>query len=301
MFWSRKRRQSVSTPIVVAPRWNWIHGRRHLTESPYVLPNDVEDANRLDFQHFYLKSLLKGNYWAPIRRPRAILDVAGGTGRWALEMAQQFPDAHVVCLDIVSPPNDYLQTNPYGLGRIPPNFAFVEHDMFKGLPFADSSFDFVHMRMTFSATPAAQWQPLIQELVRVTRRGGWVESVEGSTFRYAGPAIATRLAQEWVKQLAAKRGIDPTYGQHVAELFRSAGLRNIYAREANLVAGKKGGRLGIMQAKDTLSAFHAMGTAVTQLGIVPADVFYQTMQRMEAELDNGEVIWPAFQAIGQKL
>lgn len=56
----------------------------------------------------------------------------------------------------------------------------------------------------------------------------------------------------------------------------------------------------VTRATDTLSAFYALGTLVTQLGITSVAEDDHTMQQMTAELDAGHVIWPAFQAIAQK-
>jgi tRNA G46 methylase TrmB len=69
-----------------------------------MLPSDDAEINRLDFQHYMLRYALRGNYLAPLTRPRGILDVGSGTGRWAMEMAAQYPEASVVGVDITSPP-----------------------------------------------------------------------------------------------------------------------------------------------------------------------------------------------------
>ena len=64
-----------------------VGGRTHARGIPYVLPRDLEEMNRLDFQHYVLRQAFKGNFLAPVERPLAILDVGTGTGRWALEVA----------------------------------------------------------------------------------------------------------------------------------------------------------------------------------------------------------------------
>ncbi len=64
-----------------------LDGRQHMADAPYMLPRDDQEINRLDFQHYRLRYALRSNYAAPIGRPRSILDVGCGTGRWALEMA----------------------------------------------------------------------------------------------------------------------------------------------------------------------------------------------------------------------
>ncbi|HEU5375361.1 MAG TPA: hypothetical protein VFV38_07985, partial [Ktedonobacteraceae bacterium] len=67
----------------------WIGQRRYLAHLPYVLPRDAPEAHRLDFQHFYLRALLKGLHLVPLpaHRLHEVLDVGCGTGRWVHEMA----------------------------------------------------------------------------------------------------------------------------------------------------------------------------------------------------------------------
>jgi 2-polyprenyl-3-methyl-5-hydroxy-6-metoxy-1,4-benzoquinol methylase len=87
-------------------RFRQIGGRRYVRGSPYLLPKDDAEINRLDFQHYMLRFALRNNYLAPLGQPRDILDVGTGTGRWALEMALAFPGANVVGIDLVAPPVD---------------------------------------------------------------------------------------------------------------------------------------------------------------------------------------------------
>ncbi|MGH2506940.1 MAG: class I SAM-dependent methyltransferase, partial [Ktedonobacteraceae bacterium] len=61
-----------------------------VTKVPYLLTQDTPELNRLDFQHVFLKGVLQTNHLAPIVSPRAILDIGSGTGRWTVEIAQEF-------------------------------------------------------------------------------------------------------------------------------------------------------------------------------------------------------------------
>jgi hypothetical protein len=68
-----------------------MYGRKRTWGVPYLMPTDLEEMNRLDFQHYMLRYALRGNYTTPVRNPGSILDVGTGTRRWAREMAQLFP------------------------------------------------------------------------------------------------------------------------------------------------------------------------------------------------------------------
>ncbi len=64
--------------------------RRHLPQVPYLLPKDVLETQRLDFQFYLIRSILHGNHASPLRSDVAsILDVGCGTGRWVTEMARR--------------------------------------------------------------------------------------------------------------------------------------------------------------------------------------------------------------------
>lgn len=45
--------------------------------------------------------LTSGNlHLAPLANPKRILDIGTGTGIWAIEMAEQYPDAQVIGIDL---------------------------------------------------------------------------------------------------------------------------------------------------------------------------------------------------------
>ena len=67
----------------------------------YVLPRVASEFARWDIQHDAIRAAMGGNYIAPLTNPRGILDVGAGTGQWAYELCEEFPDAIVVGLDLV--------------------------------------------------------------------------------------------------------------------------------------------------------------------------------------------------------
>ena len=177
--WQRARREPAAVLL---------DGRRRLSQVPYLLPKDTLETNRLDFQHYLLRSVLHGDYVAPVRPDStAILDVGCGTGRWVIEMARAFPGAQVVGVDIDQPTQSAQS--------IPLNARFVQANLLKGLPFANRSFDLVHQRLLGLAIPAAHWPGVVRELVRVTWPGRYVELLEsGDVFLHAGPALQRFLS-----------------------------------------------------------------------------------------------------------
>ena len=158
-----------------------IAGRRYRVDVPYVLPKDLQEVGRLDFQHYALRALLKGNYSAPSRvlAPRQILDVGCGTGRWCRDVANDCPQASITGLDLEA---QWPTSIP-----LPPIIRFQQANILQGLPFAAGSFDYVHQRLLVGA-------------VCVARTGAgdedrWVHRVVGGEHvSCAGTADATAYA-----------------------------------------------------------------------------------------------------------
>lgn len=79
-------------------------GRRRLSDLPYLLPKDLQEINRLDFQHYVLRQALGRLTFAPVdeqlRRGGQVLDVGCGTGRWAIDLARLYPPTQVTGLDL---------------------------------------------------------------------------------------------------------------------------------------------------------------------------------------------------------
>jgi len=65
-----------------------------------------------------------------------VVDVGAGSGRWVVEVAEQFPSARVCGIDL----------SPIEPENAPINTEFIVMDLTKGLEFDDRSTDFVHSR-----------------------------------------------------------------------------------------------------------------------------------------------------------
>jgi len=301
--WLRRRRSGRAgvleamalqegTPIAL------VGGRMRTVGLPYALPRDMEEINRLDFQHYMLRYALRGLYAAPLTNPGSILDVGTGTGRWAMDMAQVFPKAQVVGLDVNPPPAD--EHAGAGLDVRPRNYAFAPGNVLEGLPFADGAFDYVHMRLLFTAIPSDRWPFAVGELARVTRPGGWVESVELTSSFNGGPSVD--LMVSWAAQLAARRGVDLANGGRVAEFMRAAGLRNVAASVVNLPMGVWGDRVGTMVATDFISVCKGFAGVMVGAGLTSQEQFDETLEGVRVDLASRAVhcYTPFYIVFGQK-
>jgi ubiquinone/menaquinone biosynthesis C-methylase UbiE len=256
----------------------------------------MSELERLDFQHHIFRHVLRSNYLAPIERPKDILDAGCGTGRWAMEMADQFPQARVVGLDIAVPPVEAgiaVPTRPR-----PANYAFVQANLLEPLPFPDASFDFVHQRLLCGSFPARAWQGEVHRLARVTRPGGWVELVEGGLMRGHGPGIGA--FNRWLIEISAQRGTDVQIGQHIDRFLRVAGLQRVTMRQGLVPIGRWGGSLGRAVETNTFAFLNSVRGLIVGSGEVNAAAYEQNTETIRAEIARGGCTFPYYVAYGQR-
>lgn len=276
-----------------------VGGRTHVRGIPYILLRDVDEMNRLDFQHYVLRQAFRGNFLAPIEQPRAILDVGTGTGRWAREIALAFPSANLIGLDLNPPPMDE-QAQAGGDDMLSPNYAFVSGNILEGLLFADASFDFTHMRLLVLALPHDRWPFVVNELIRVIRPGGWVESVEAIADERGGPAVDQIM--RWISAMLQRRNIDIMDGSRVGALLHTHGLVNVHSRRVEVPIGVYGGRVGKLMAADILNAMQALRGPMEALGLATATEFDRVFAEAKSAMNSPNVrcIAPFYVAYGQR-
>jgi ubiquinone/menaquinone biosynthesis C-methylase UbiE len=259
---------------------------------------DERPTSRASFHHAMLRTALGGNYLAPIGDPQYILDVGYGSGRWAHEMAGQFPRSRVVGVDIVPPPSiDAGMSGSYGLTRSD-NLAFEQADVLEGLPFAPGAFDFVHQRLLFLAIPRHEWRRVASELARVTRTGGWVELVEGDLVRNGGPALDT--LEYWITTLAHQRGIDPRAGGRVGDLLHDAGLSQVVSLDFELPIGDHGGRFGKLMEGDFFARVGQVGAMAVSSGLAAPQEYASFVTALHDELASYQYTQPFHVAYGRR-
>jgi len=297
-FWPF-RRQSTATETHESDEFTRrLHGREYTFGVPYALPSDLSEMNRLDFQHLVLRQAFKGNYAAPIDKPRSILDVGTGTARWAKEMALVFPQANVVGLDVKEPLTDEQNVPANAADARPANYSFVLGNVLEGLPFPDESFDFVHQRLLFFAIPADRWQFALSELVRVTRRGGWIEIAEGH-FGYVPSGPATTTLVDAALAALLQRGIDPRSGPVLQDYLTRAGLTDVRHVKVDLPVGVWGGRVGTLVATDLTEAHNGSKPLVLTQGISDAE-WTALRDAMRQEWEQLHSAWPFYIAYGRR-
>lgn len=138
-------------------------------------PNDDAANEQLDIgHHIYLQLLDNKLFLAPITpHPQMVLDIATGTGIWAIDFADQYPSATVIGTDL----------SPIQPSHVPPNLQFEIDDAADDWTFPKNSFDFIHVRGLFGSI--SDWPKFYAQVLDHLKPGGYYEQLECSTYCHA--------------------------------------------------------------------------------------------------------------------
>ncbi|KAF7760916.1 hypothetical protein Agabi119p4_10325 [Agaricus bisporus var. burnettii] len=144
----------------------------------YNFPKGGEpEFGRLDIQHriwlLSLEGLIPPEIETEVSRHMeqtkggAILDVGCGSAIWSAQMAEKFPSAQVVAVDITEPSQR----------SFPSNFSFKSHNLANGLPSEfEAGFDIIHCRAVLQHVPDPQI--LVDSMAKCLKPGGFLFLVD---------------------------------------------------------------------------------------------------------------------------
>lgn len=221
-----------------------VHGRSLNTlNTSYLLPSDRDEVKRSEYHHRMLKFLFGGqNYVGPVKEvlqfgeQRRVLDLGTGGGLWAIEMADEFPRAEVIGIDLA----------PIQPRDVPPNCTFELFDLDQqSIPYPDGCFDLIHARSMFMGIH--NYPRLLREISRLLRPGGLVILIESNLTPIIAPSSPSSSQQdasgwftfwETYHTCLRRQRIDPTVPQRMADLLSATGtFENIAKREGNIPVG----------------------------------------------------------------
>ena len=235
------------------------NGRRYhaFKDGSYVLPNDESELDRLDLTHQMLRMAMRDRlYFAPLGEGISrILDLGTGTGIWAIEMGDDYPDAEIIGTDL----------SPTQPSWVPANVKFEIDDAEESWTFPEN-FDLVHAR--YLAAAITDWPKLIGQAFKHTKPGGWAEFQDFDPTYYSedGSLKKDHDISKWITtfiEAAHGFGRDPLPGPKLEGWMKDAGFENVVHEKFRLPIGpwpkdkhlKDIGAWNLVQLEDGLEGF----------------------------------------------
>ncbi|KAL2051991.1 hypothetical protein ABVK25_007683 [Lepraria finkii] len=208
------------------------NGRRYhaFKDGSYVMPNDESELDRLDLTHQMLRITMGDKlFLAPINKPKRILDIGTGTGIWAIEVGDEFPDAQIIGTDLAP-------TQPTW---VPANVKFEIDDAEDPWTF-QHKFDFVHVR--YLASAIVDWPKLVRQAYDATEPGEWAEFEDFDLKYYSedGSLKEEHHVQKWISSfLKAAEDFrrDPSPGPKIEGYMKEAGFEDVQHEKYRMPVG----------------------------------------------------------------
>ncbi|KAG8361666.1 hypothetical protein FVEN_g994 [Fusarium venenatum] len=163
---------SITSSIL---QYRTIHGRTYHSEqgnAQYWGSNDKQQNDLMDLTHHILTLGLGDKlHLAPVIKHdvKNVIDIGTGTGIWAIDFADQYPEAQIIGTDL----------SPIQPSWIPPNLQFIIEDCTWDWSFTSGFADYIHARWLMGSI--RNWDSFFSEAFRVSKPGGWVESHEAAS------------------------------------------------------------------------------------------------------------------------
>lgn len=130
----------------------------------------------------------------PTFSPKRILDVGCTIGHGTIPVAQAWPDAEVVAIDVGAPVLRYGAARARSMGV--ENIRFVQADGADLSKYEDNSFDLVYSIILFHETTFPVMQGILKECHRVLRPGGMMVHIDINRYTDAVP-LHVQALRDW--------------------------------------------------------------------------------------------------------
>ncbi|CAG8615258.1 3281_t:CDS:2, partial [Ambispora gerdemannii] len=262
------RRGSECDGFEVLQTYQTIDGRVFQVDNKrYPMPCDALEKKRLHMQHYLFKEVWNGNFSSPIheklKQGMRVLDSGCGVGSWTLDMANEYPASTFVGVDLIEVATVDIR---------PSNAEFLQFNLLNGLPFPNETFDFVYQRFLWQAFTQNQWINLIDNFLRVTKTGGWIELMEVKPM-ICNPGPIAKKFSDVVQQYMSSNEINPKIHLQIPKIMADTNkFRSIVSLETITPLGKlhkkSHGIHGIKMLESVAEAFKSLQVALKwELGV----------------------------------
>ncbi|KAI0168325.1 S-adenosyl-L-methionine-dependent methyltransferase [Pestalotiopsis sp. NC0098] len=244
---------TVNSNRSIAPadvEYVWENGRRYT--GSYFMPNDKAEQTRLLLVNECYKSAF-GDIptTVSLEDPTAILDIGTGTGEWAMDMADRYPDCEVTGTDIADIFPKYAGQNLFWeidnaeLEWLrPPNF-----------------YDLIHFRNMDGAF--RDWPFVYEQAFKVCKPGGWIEVMDWDLWNsenylaHVPPESGVhRCARDW-KAAAMESGYLIENAHLKSHLLTDAGFEDVKVWDSDMPINPKSLSSGHLLMKAILDGLEA--------------------------------------------
>ena len=168
---------------------------------------------------------------------RRVLDIGCGSGSWAIEAAQAYPEMTLIGIDISQRMVQYASEQAASQ-HVTERVEFRAMDALRRLEFPDDSFDLANLRFGVSFVRTWDWYNLLMEMTRVTRPGGVIRLTDNEIVHESNSQAITRFF-EIIRHALFRAGHlfeeeNTGLTGHLAELLTRHGCRQVQTRAFTL-------------------------------------------------------------------
>jgi ubiquinone/menaquinone biosynthesis C-methylase UbiE len=223
----------------------------------------------------------------PVDQMQRALDLGCGGGEWVFALAERYPRLSICGGDIN---RELLQAararrNSSGLRRL----TFRQLDFKQPLPFAERSFDYVHMRCCGRFIHRASWPQLLKECLRVLRPQGWLTIVELELCESSSGAfmeLVRAFNATWLRLGYALDESALSFGiaARLYGMLLQAGLRDVTYEVYSADLGRQGGEASALFLAECLAAIRLAAPLIIQQNILSPPALQELLARAAEEL-----------------
>ncbi|RIB16884.1 hypothetical protein C2G38_1478345 [Gigaspora rosea] len=149
-------------------------------------------------------------------------------------MATAYPKSEFIGAELI----------PHSSCTFPPNVRIIKGDLLQ-LPFEDGEFDFTRISGFSCEISDIEWEQGLLEMIRVTKRGGWIEISECDLIPQKNTPNV-KLLMDNFNEAIELRGLHPRISSKLEYiLYKINQLTEIHSVVKPVVLGPRGGPTGI--------------------------------------------------------